>query len=58
MQEMLLMGAGIHTRMFKTDDRQIKIVMSGERVHEVETIMRFFEVEQSQYVKEVFFVNK
>ena len=52
------MGVGVHTKMFKTGDKQITVVMSGERIHEVQTVMDFFEVDQTKYVKEVWFVNK
>ena len=39
------MGAGVHTKMFKTGSTQITLVMSGERINEVENVMQFFEVE-------------
>ena len=53
MQEMVLMGAGIHTKVFKSGPTQMKIVMDGSRKPEIDALMDFFYSNQAKYVKSI-----
>ena len=55
-QEMLLIGAGVHTKIFKDkgdEVRQLQLVMSNRHLDDLNVVIRFFEDQQSQYVKRV-----
>ena len=57
MQEMLLMGAGVHTKIFKSGPTSIKIV-TQDRMSDIQSVVDFLEKEQSNYVKSVEIINQ
>ena len=57
MQEMLLLGAGITTNVFKPGDTEIMVVMSSIYEKDVQAVIDFFEIEQAKYVDHVYVVD-
>ena len=40
---MILMGAGIHTKIFKSGETAMKIVMSNQHMSDIQTLINFLE---------------
>ena len=57
MQEMLLVGSGIVTNVFKPTDTQIMVVMSDRYKEDIRAVVDFFEKEQSKYIDHVYIVD-
>ena len=57
MQEKLLMGAGIHSKAFKSGPQQLKIVISAYHLDDIQKVIDYFEKEESQYIKNVEIIN-
>ena len=57
MQGKILMGAGIHSKMFKISPTEMIFVMSNRSERDIDVAIEFFEVDQAKYVKYVDIVN-
>ena len=57
MQEMLLVGSGIVTNVFKPTDTQIMVVMSDRYKEDIRAVVDFFEKEQSKYIDHVYIID-
>lgn len=57
MQGKILMGAGIHSKMFKLSPTEMIFVMSNRRESDIDAAITFFEIDQAKYVKYVDIVN-
>ena len=57
MQEMLQVGSGIITNVFKPSKTQIMVVMSNRYKEDVRAVVDFFEKEQAKYIDHVYVVD-